>query len=108
PQLLLGPAQLGRVARDACEADQLTCVVAQCRGHDVGPVLRAVLAYAPALDLGPSALRRLAQLALRLRRTDVLGQVEQGEMQSDDLVGRVAGDPARARIPGQHVAVGVE
>src|SRR5690606_23781395 len=97
-QRLLGFPPLGDVAGDLGEADQLA-VLANGVQHAVRPEAAAVLAEPPALLLVDAFARRGLERLLWHLPLPVLGGVEAGEVPADDLLGAVALDALRARIP---------
>src|SRR5690606_6469223 len=103
----LGAAPLADVAGDLGEADEPAALPDRV-DDDAGPEAAAVLAHAPAFALVAAVLARLLQRARRDPRRAVLGRVEAREVEADDLLGGVALDALRARVPVGDDAVGVE
>src|SRR6185312_8285230 len=103
-----GLAPLGQIPRDLGESDELATVVTQRGDDDVGPEARAVLPKAPAFILEAAGVRRRAQLELWKPLGDQLGRVEDGEMLTDGLLGRVALQPLGAGVPTPDIAPGIE
>ena len=99
----------GEVSRDLREPNQRARLwVTERRDRDVGPEARAVFAQTPALVLETPLTRRDLELPFALTRGDVLGWVEDREVFSDDLPGRVALDPLGARVPRRDAPLRVE
>src|SRR5207247_423743 len=83
-------------------------LVVERRDHDVRPVAAAVLAHAPAAVLEAPVEGRGAQLLRGAPGGDVLRRVEALEGLADDLLGLVADDALRARVPARHATAGIE
>ena len=99
---------LGLVAGDLGEPDVQAPVVVDRADDDAGPEPGAVLAHAPALLGERPVAQRCLEVALRVPRQLLLLGVEDPEVAPDDLVGAVALDPPRARVPAHHPSSGVE
>src|SRR5690349_20881526 len=108
PQLLFRHPPLGELARDLGVADQMTRCIAQGGDDDVGPESRTVFSYAPALVLKAADTRGFAQLVFRKPFLNFFARIKNREMFADDLLGGVALEPLRARVPAQDVAVRIE
>ena len=98
----LGLAPLGDVAGDLGEAEQRAVVVADRIDDGLRPEARAVLADPPALGLEPALLGGGLQDARRAGPPRWSSSVKKArEMPADDLVGLIALEAPRARIPGR-------
>src|SRR5581483_7891911 len=96
---------LREVAHHLRVAEELAGVVAHRRDDDVRPERRAVAPHAPFLLLEAAFLRRDLQLARRLAAVALARRVELREMPPGDLVGGVAEQALRARIPARHASL---
>ena len=104
-QCFLDLPALGQVAGQLGEPARIARRISNGGEDDVRPEGRAVLAYAPTLDLESSLVRRRVQVALRRTVLDILGRIEAGEVLADDLFRAVALDPLRSGIPAHHPAL---
>src|SRR5204863_9437236 len=98
-------AGLGHVPRDLGKAVEPPMVVEGVHGS-VGPEACPVLAYAPALVVGPPGAGRMSEDALRLASRKVLRRVEDRDVLPDHLAGAVALQPFCTLVPGQDVTIG--
>src|SRR6185369_897801 len=80
---------LGEISRHFGEADQLPVGVSDCRYDDVRPEAAAVLSHAPPFVLELSYTRGDLELVIRKTFRDLLGGIEDREVSTDDLPGRV-------------------
>src|SRR4029453_9156061 len=97
----------GHVLGDLGVPDQLALVEQGGDGH-VGVEAAAVLADPPAAPLEASLAGGPGQHLLRQPGRDGVRLVETGELLAEDLLGRPALDPFRARVPADHPTLGVE
>ena len=103
-QRLIGQVPVGDVLGDLGEADQLSVRIADRIDDDMGAEALAVLAHAPALALELALFCRRLQDMGREARSAVLFGKEAREIPADDLLGLIALEPLRARIPGGDIA----
>src|SRR5207302_2776475 len=106
-QSLLGVAPIRDVASDLGEAAQLPVRSAERGDHDVGPELRAVLADAPPLIGDAAHGRGPREQAIGLS-VALLIRVEDRNVPSDDLAGRVALEALGSWIPTLDRSIGIE
>src|SRR5262249_10640698 len=99
---------LADIARDLGEANQLAALVGDAIDHHAGPETRTVLAHAPALRLEFSAAGGGGECPLRRAGVAILLTVKTAVMLTDDLLGAIALDALRARIPVADDPVGIE
>ena len=91
-QLLVEPAALRHVPDHVAVAARLGNAVAKRRDGHVRPVAQAVRAHPPVRLLEPVRLRGLPQVALGLALLERFRRVETGDVVTDDVGLRVAGD----------------
>ncbi len=99
---------LGEIARDFREGDQIARGVENRIDDHIGPEMAAVLAHAPAFRLEAAFALGGFQGDPGDALLEVLGRVETGEMLADDLVGLIALEAARPRIPAGDMPLDVE
>src|SRR5687768_4628651 len=107
-QLLGGAAPLRDVAGDLGEAEQLAPFIVDGVEDDARPEARTVLADPPRLLLIFALRDGGGERPLRLAGGAVLVRIEAREMLADDLVGLVALDRLRPRIPVRDEAVRID
>src|SRR5262249_26249700 len=100
--------QLGYVARDLGETDQLARLVAHRIDDDVRTEPCAILARTPAFGLELAFANRGLERSVRHPARAILVGVEAREMAADDFLRRVALDALGARVPRRDAAVDVE
>src|SRR6185312_10186333 len=108
PQVFLGAAAQGQVARHLREAQQRAVLRAQGRDDHVGPKARAVLADPPALVLDPAVPDGQAQQVVGLAALTILGRIEDVDPLADHLAALIALDELGAPVPGLDVTGGAE
>src|SRR5688572_20567075 len=104
----LGFLLLADIARDLGESDKRAVPVPYRVDNDACPETRAVLAHTPALGFIFALFTGGAKRARRQSGLAILVGEEAGEMLADDLVGFIALEAARSRIPGGDTAVRLE
>ena len=104
----LGLHPLGDVARNLGEAQELALIVPYCIYHDRSTKLGAVLAHPPTLGLVLAFATGSRQCFVGDACCLILFGVELAEMQSDDLVRRIAFDALRAGVAGRNDAIRIK